>query len=237
MIDWKKILQNTPVRSVRSVLYELATLNRKEADKLPAVSVFTRGGKTFSGSVVKVEQDRQEEILILHVSQPLDRWTVQNSIVYLQLSEIMGVSLDNADDSPELIGLITGGKFENARALEPVSKLNFRRYLQEKSTALAAQLGNGFLIKADDAVFSGTENFAGYQSCVEQTVAVLDEILRDALGREALQAKVNKLLLTVAEDFAVTLSGQTMRLSVNAQAVNQQLPSHSQLQEAIEKVL
>ncbi len=238
MTDWNKILKSASIRSFRVMLSELANLRQKEeADKLPIVSVCLHSGQTFVGKVVKVEQGHMYDMLMLHQEQQIDRWNIKNHIIYLNMNEIVGVVFEDADQSDVFINIISGGKITRRSALEPVSKLNFQRFLRDKSVNFATEIHENFAIEISQELLESNTDFADYQYYAEKITSVLEDLLQDKMGKEALQSNVKKLKIASASAFSVKLEAGTLILFFDANEVNKQLISFQALKDAIEKTL
>jgi hypothetical protein len=236
-MDYSHELANISIRSLRAMLCELANLCQKGVAKLPTISVCLHSGQTFAGRVVRVEQGHQYDILMLHQVYQIDRWQAKNNMIYLNMNEIVGLTLEDIDNSDELMHIISGGKTIRLAALEPVSKLNFQRFLRDKSMSLALGICEEFVIEIEGGILESKTDFADYQFYIDKTILILESLLKDALGREALQSKVKKLKITNADAFAVKLSGQDLTLFLNTNEVAGQLISNEDLKNAIEQVL
>ncbi|MCU0353981.1 MAG: hypothetical protein MUD08_09650 [Cytophagales bacterium] len=225
--DWQRIFKNAPARSFRSIFVELANLRQQDVSLLPVVSVALLGGQTYTGSVVAYDHTDQRDTLVLHHAPGMHR----NGVSYIDASQIAAVGFDDLDANRALVALVSGGKFSTMPMQEPLNKLGFQRFLKEKSDALKI-VHPDFTIEADATLLDNTSNFAGTKTYVEKIVAVLQELLADALGKQTLQEKVRRLTLRPGPGPTATLSDGTLAVDIGNET-----PDEKAIKTAIEKVL
>lgn len=232
--DWTTMLRETPAHSVPHVLSELASLNRPgNAGTLPPVTLFLHGGHTVSGVVLAVDTAPRAQSLV--VQSATNRYQYQ--VLYLSLSAVIGVRLDDLDSSPLLPRLIGGTAQPLALKLATATKLEFRRLLASESQRLAGALRPGFEVRADDALLAQpTEDWGLPKFYLERTAAVLDQLLADPLGREALLEKVNSVVLNAAAQLGAQLDGDQLRISIPTTGAPDPA-AEATLQAALEKTL
>ncbi|MBC8110334.1 MAG: hypothetical protein H7Y04_04670 [Verrucomicrobia bacterium] len=231
MIDWKKTLQTLPARSYRSVLIELAKLRKTGTERLPNVTVFLTSGQSISGSVVAFDRENQQETLVMHLSEYA---RYRNDLVYLDFSLVGGISLESVEEHIDLLDTLIGSSLKPQ--LSPINKLDLQRFMKSESAIFLAT--TNIPVEMDNAILQESQEvYAGVKEMSGIALKILNEIWQDALGKDALQTRVKKVIFGMASKAFVKLDLSYLLINFDKEQLTQGYFSETDLKTAIEKAL
>lgn len=224
-------LSQVTARPIRAVLQDLLQQHRKDPSiPRPAVTLFLHSGLSFTGQVVDLEIGNQQSTVVVYVPQK-PAASSEQPLVYLDLAAVAALRLDDLSSVPAR-QVAVAGKPLSLVSGEAVSRLAYLRYLTEQQPAFS-----GFALEADPLFSEKTDNFAAVKLQTEKVVAILKELLNDALGREALENKVKRVFFTPGDAARARLSGADLVMELQADPALSYLPGLPEIRAMIEGVL
>ncbi|MCU0427791.1 MAG: hypothetical protein MUF71_19430 [Candidatus Kapabacteria bacterium] len=128
--EWNSLLATLPVRTVNSMLNDLAMLrgqyNAGRKVALPLVQIALTSGQMFEGYVVAVDSPRNEETLVLHSPRGEHRHP-QKDLIYVRTSAIVSVTILDA----HTIGKFLNDKANISAEQEVVTKIDVKRFIAQ----------------------------------------------------------------------------------------------------------
>jgi hypothetical protein len=128
--EWNSLLATLPVRTVNSMLNDLAMLrgqyNAGRKVTLPLVHIALSSGQMFEGYVVAVDSPRNEETLVLHSPRGEHR-SPHKDLVYVKTSAIISVTVLDA----HLLGKFLNDKANISAEQEVVTKIDVKRFIAQ----------------------------------------------------------------------------------------------------------
>ncbi len=212
MTDRERVLRDLEPRSAEAVLEELADLHARraagEALRVPRVTVHLRTGRDFTGSVLKVGEDRpgRGRHALLHLPGP-DPRSVELDALHLPLDAVLAVTVH---DAPSLA--------ESPAELPPPPT---RFALKQRIADLSAWLGDriGGIVACEiswDAVPESGEPLRALGDLIDHLRAIVDGIAGEPIGREALRSKLRKIWLGVGSHPSVALTDGTLLVTTTS---------------------
>ncbi|MGD1842655.1 MAG: hypothetical protein ACFB0B_17430 [Thermonemataceae bacterium] len=232
-MNWKKVLENASVQSFKDILSLLAAKYDPKVEIL-TVSIYLRNGQNLSGTVLKVATVNGQEIVMLHQQELRPGY---NGIFYVLTAEIVSLGFQETDLSDPLVRILTGGKsIEDLSSFEPISKLNFQRFLRDQA-ALFTDVYKDFTVEVSDFVLQKSDSLGAYKFYITLCVEILKEIKAEEIGREALTQKVQRLFFEESTALKVQCKEKTLYIAFSKEAISKQQLSEDRLKDAIEDVL
>jgi hypothetical protein len=228
MTDWNKLFKNSPARSFRAVLSDLAALTLKE-EALPTISVSLSNGEKFTGTVINFEQGHQQDILVMKTIDRSRQDFAEQMLTYINGHDICALSLHLSSSNDSLVSVITAGKIKSPNVFSPLSKLNFQRFILDQEITFSSICTPGSKIEIAENIYNSLEDFADLKGFTVSILSVLQAIAKEPLGKEALQQKITLLKLSFAKDFSVRLDNKTLSIFIS----NNDLSSHSMSDEIL----
>lgn len=225
-----KSLKGLEARTLEELLSRLAELDKLrekgESVRLPTVTLFLRSGREVQGVLLELRSEpRGGKIVVLHTLSGDTRRSAPDAL-FVRLDSVDAITVH------ELPALFK----PPPDAPPPPTKLELKRQLAERQSALAAALGTPLELEvAWDSLPPEPEALSALDTLGTRAFGVLEALARELMGLEALRAQVRKVRLAVGPSSQVSREGQTLQLTT-AVPVTTWLAKDDLLRE-IEKVL
>jgi hypothetical protein len=205
-------LRQLPAKGVETVLEELGALRRREkageALRIPLVTLHLRTGRDLQGFVLDVVEHRPSSSRLVLLHQPgSDPRRPEYDATYLAASSIEAVTVHDAVSLSKA----------PADAPAPPSRLELKRQLAALQAELRERLGTP--IEVDAQWDSAPDEGEGQRTLADLVSLAGDELrglAKEALGRDALKANVQRIRLNVGKTPGVAVSNGTLAIATTA---------------------
>jgi len=218
--DGERVLRELTARNPERLLEELGDLARRirlgEPLRRPRVTLHLHSARDLSGFVLDVGREGGAPSVLLHTPP---EWNVAHvplsSIEAVTVHDVLGLSRPPADAPPA------------------PSRLELRRRLTGAESALAVQAGAPVTYTLPEQLDEADLEPLG--ALVPIVSQVLEDLVRDEMGRSSFVARVKRVQLAVGEQPHVTLVGDA--LTVMTVAAHSKRLGTAALKRAIEAAL
>jgi predicted DNA-binding transcriptional regulator YafY len=236
--DWSAILAKIPVRSVRTVLRDLAELrmqfNQGRKVSLPLVQVHLTSGTTLEGYVVALDSHRNQETLVMHSPRNEYRFPHQD-LVYVEARYILGVTVA---DAHIVASHLSGGEVAEVSAeQQSISKLDVKRFIAQYVEDFK-QLEN-IELTCDvewETLPAGGNTYLNLKDEIAALFDAMSEIMRFENGRTALQA-LKKVTIRAGNALEAIREDETLIIASVYLDAPRRVSDRVAIQAAIEKAL
>lgn len=226
----EKSLKSLEARTLEELLSRLAEIQalraKGEPVRLPQVTLHLRSGRDLQGFLLEQREDhRTGKTVVLHALST-DARHPEPDAIFIRTEVIEAITVH---DLPSLAHPARGGP-------PAPTRLELKRKLAERQSALAATLGTPLELEVDwERISQEPDGLAALETLSTRAFDVLEALTRDVLGLEALRTNVRKLRLEVGSPAQVRREEQTLVLATTASVMGWM--SKEDLHSAIEKVL
>ncbi len=221
-------LKELEARTVEELLARLAELpalrSQGEPVRLPRVTLHLRSGRDVHGSLLELRADSRggAKTVVLHVPGP---GRPEPDVLFVRPESIEALTVH---ELPSLHLPPPGPP--------PPTKLELRRKLAERQTALASALGTPLELRVDwEQLPPEPEALGALEVLSSRALGVLEELARELMGLEALRASVREVRLSVGSAAQVLREQQSLLLVTTVAPTGWM--GREPLRHAIEKVL
>lgn len=236
--EWNSTLAKIPVRSVRTILSDLAELrmqyNQGRKVALPLVQLHLTSGATLDGYVIALDSHRNQETLVLHSPRGEYRFPHQD-LVYVEARFIIGVTV--ADAHTVAAHLSGGAVAEVSAEQQSISKLDVKRFITQYLEDFK-QLEN-IELACDvewDTLPAGNSTYLNLKDEIAAIFDALSEVMRYDAGRTALLT-VKKLMIRSGNALEASRNGDTLTINSVYLDAPRRVSDRIAIQAAIEKAL
>jgi hypothetical protein len=235
--EWNSTLAKIPVRSVRTILSDLAELrmqyNQGRKVTLPIVQVHLTSGATLEGYVIALDSHRNQETLVMHSPRGEYRFPHQD-LVYVEARFIIGVTVT---DAHTVASHLSGGAVTEVSAeQQSISKLDVKRFIAQYLEDFK-QLEN-IELSCDvewDTLPAGGSTYLNLKDEIAALFDALSEVMRFDSGRTALQA-VKKVMIRAGNALEAEKNAETLTITSVYLDAPRRVSDRIAIQAAIEKV-
>lgn len=236
--EWNALLATLPVRTVNSMLNDLAMLrgqyNAGRKVSLPLVHIALASGQIFEGYVVAVDSPRNEETLVLHSPRGEHR-TPHKDLVYVRTSAIVSVTVLDAH---------TLGKFLNDKAnisaeQEVVTKIDVKRFIAQYMDDFNTLKKLTLDCDVDwDSIPQGASALRNLKDEVAAVLDALGEIMdEEDTGYETITSSVHEIILQAASSSGASLNNGRLTILCPYLDAPRRISDRESIKRSIEDVL
>ncbi len=236
--EWNSTLAKIPVRSVRSILSDLAEVrmqfNQGRKVILPIVQVHLSSGATLEGYVIALDSHRNQETLVLHSPRSEYRFPHQD-LVYVEARFIIGVTvLDAHTVAAQLSG---GAVAEVSAEQQSISKLDVKRFIAQYLEDFKQLENIEFACDVEwDTLPAGNSTYLNLKDEIAALFDALSEIMRYDTGRTALLS-VKKVMIRAGNSLEASKDADTLTVQSVYLDAPRRVSDRIAIQAAIEKAL
>jgi len=236
--EWNALLATLPVRTVNSMLNDLAMLrgqyNAGRKVSLPLVHIALASGQIFEGYVVAVDSPRNEETLVLHSPRGEHR-SPHKDLVYVRTSAIVSVTVLDAH---------TLGKFLNDKAnisaeQEVVTKIDVKRFIAQYMDDFNTLKKLTLDCDVDwDSIPQGASALRNLKDEVAAVLDALGEIMdEEDTGYETITSSVKEIILQADSRAGAELSDGKLTILCPYLDAPRRISDRESIKRSIEEVL
>jgi hypothetical protein len=234
--EWNSTLAKIPVRSVRTILSDLAELrmqyNNGRKVSLPLIQVHLTSGTSLEGYVVALDSHRNQETLVMHSPRGEYR-SPHHDLVYVESRFIVGVTVLDAHTAASQL---SGGLVAEASAeQQSVSKLDAKRFITQYVEDFK-QLENIDLV-CDvewDTLPAGGSTYLNLKDEIAAIFDAVSEVMRYDTGRTAILA-IKKLMIRSGNTLEAVRNGEVLTITSVYLDAPRRVSDRIAIQSAIEK--
>lgn len=236
--EWNSFLATLPVRTVNSILNDLALLrgqyNAGRKVSLPLIQITLTSGQQFEGYVVAVDSPRNEETLVLHSPRGEHR-IPHNDLVYVRTNAIVSVSILDA----HLIGKFLNDKANISAEQEVVTKIDVKRFIAQYMEDFNTLKHLNLSCDVDwDTLPSGASALRNLKDEVAAVLDALGEIMdEEDKGYETLTKSVKSVLLKAHSQSGAILKKGVLTILCPYLDAPRRISDRESIKRAIEDVL
>jgi hypothetical protein len=236
--EWNSLLATLPVRTVSSMLNDLAMMrgqfNAGRKVALPLVRVNLSSGQTLEGYVVAVDAPRNEETLVLHSPRGEHRFPM-NDLAYIKVSTVVSVMILDA----HTIAKFLNDKANISAEQEVVTKIDVRRFIAQYVDDFNTLKNLALECDVDwDSVPQGASALRNLKDEVAAVLDALSDIMdEEDVGYETITASVKSIILKGSENAGATLEAGILTILCPYLDAPRRISDRLNIQRSIESVL
>ncbi len=236
--EWNALLATLPVRTVNSMLNDLAMLrgqyNAGRKVALPLIQIALTSGQMFEGYVVAVDSPRNEETLVLHSPRGEHRHP-HNDLIYVRTNSIVSVTILDA----HTIGKFLNDKANISAEQEVVTKIDVKRFIAQYMDDFNMLKHLNLNCDVDwDTLPSGASALRNLKDEVAAVLDALGEIMdEEDTGYETITKSVKSVILKAHSQSGATLKKGVLTILCPYLDAPRRISDRESIKRSIEDVL
>jgi hypothetical protein len=236
--EWNALLATLPVRTVSSMLNDLAMLrgqyNAGRKVALPLVQIGLSSGQSLEGYVVGVDAPRNEETLVLHSPRGEYRYP-QNDLVYIKVSTVVSVTILDA----HTIGKFLNDKANISAEQEVVTKIDVKRFIAQYMDDFNTLKNLSLDCDIDwDSIPQGASALRNLKDEVAAVLDALGDIMdEEDVGYETITSSVKSIILQAGDNAGATLQDGILTILCPYLDAPRRISDRVSIQRSIESAL